>query len=483
MMLLRNIDQANGLCNGTRLQVLKLTRTSISAHIVNETNFAKKVIIPRLRITLSDKRLLLKIVRKKLPLLVSFAMTINKNQSQSLSKVGLYFPRPISLGQLYSVVLRVKSKIDRKVVVCDEDDNISKNNTNVVYKEVLQAGGHDMVNTTIVPISRIFDCFRSLGSNPLGSDSISQTGGADVSSSVDVQIHGNEENNHVSQENVGKHERPSVDVQMIGNGRDVSTRLSTRIHDVLCTTTVLVSTIFDCLRNMRLNPVGSDYTGHADVLGYTASSLQMASVNHAYLCMDLTDYIIRPEIISFPNNSAINVYQNHCLPSTTVQFLELKKVKIHVSHDLHKLECITKLLLVGMYQDDLKIRDKDTLNPKIVEGLIHVLNEHNGLVRLFRTAQDICSAGEVPSFKIRLYNKGGVHGYELLTSDILGGIVFEDGPNSRTDFDVIIEFKGGPPQRINKLHQSYMFLQFPLLFIFDQPRFFPDLILKPRDGT
>ncbi|GJV20047.1 hypothetical protein Tco_1369067 [Tanacetum coccineum] len=127
-------------------------------------------------------------------------------------------------------------------------------------------------------------------------------------------------------------------------------------------------------------------------------------------------------------------------------------------------------------------QDEDTLNLEIVEGLIHVLDEHNGLVRLFRTARDICSAGEIPGFKIRLYNKGGIRGYELPTSDILGGIVFEDGPNSRTDFDVIIEFRGGPPQRINKLHQSYMSLQFHLLFIFGQPGFYPDLVLKPRDG-
>nr|GFA44052.1 DNA helicase [Tanacetum cinerariifolium] len=91
-----------------------------------------------------------------------------------------------------------------------------------------------------------------------------------------------------------------------------------------------------------------------------------------------------------------------------------------------------------------------TLNPEIVEGLIHVLDEHNGLVRLFRTARDRRRAGEITSFKIRLYNKGGVRGYELPTSNILGGIVFEDGPNSRTDFD---------------------------------PGFFPELILKPRDGT
>ncbi|GKC34594.1 DNA helicase [Tanacetum coccineum] len=127
--------------------------------------------------------------------------------------------------------------------------------------------------------------------------------------------------------------------------------------------------------------------------------------------------------------------------------------------------------------------DEDTLNPEIVEGLIHVLDEHNGLVRLFRTARDSCNAGEITGFKIRLYNKGGARGYEFPTSDILVGIVFKDGLKIRTDFDVIIEFRGGLPQRINKLHQSYMSLQFPLLFVFGEPGFYPELVLKPRDGS
>ncbi|GKE72623.1 hypothetical protein Tco_1534664, partial [Tanacetum coccineum] len=68
--------------------------------------------------------------------------------------------------------------------------------------------------------------------------------------------------------------------------------------------------------------------------------------------------------------------------------------------------------------------DEDTLNPEIVEGLIHVLDEHNGLVRLLRTARNRCSTSEIPGFKIRLYNKGGIRGYELPTSDILGGNSF-----------------------------------------------------------
>ncbi|GJW50895.1 ATP-dependent DNA helicase PIF1-like protein [Tanacetum coccineum] len=120
IMLLRNIDQLNGLSNGKRLQVLKLARTSISAIIVNGTTYGKKGIIPRLRNTLSKKHLLLKIGRKSFPVLVSFAMTINKSQAQSLSKVGLYMPHPVfTHEQLYCVVSRVKSKRGLKVAVCD----------------------------------------------------------------------------------------------------------------------------------------------------------------------------------------------------------------------------------------------------------------------------------------------------------------------------------------------------------------------------
>ena len=138
IMLLRNINQSQGLCNGTRLQVTKLTRTSIQAKIINGTHFGNTVILPRLRITPSDKRLPLKIVRKQFPVSVSFAMTINKSQGQSLSKVGLYLPRPVfTHGQLYVALSRVKSKKGLKVVISDQDGNFLDTTTNVVYKEVL----------------------------------------------------------------------------------------------------------------------------------------------------------------------------------------------------------------------------------------------------------------------------------------------------------------------------------------------------------
>ncbi|GJV15562.1 hypothetical protein Tco_1360885 [Tanacetum coccineum] len=57
---------------------------------------------------------------------------------------------------------------------------------------------------------------------------------------------------------------------------------------------------------------------------------------------------------------------------------------------------------------------------------------------------------------------------ELPSSDSVGAIVFESGPNTATDYNVIIEEHSGFTQRVHKFHPCYMSLQFPLLFIYGQ---------------
>nr|GEW78904.1 helitron helicase-like domain-containing protein [Tanacetum cinerariifolium] len=122
------------------------------------------------------------------------------------------------------------------------------------------------------------------------------------------------------------------------------------------------------------------------------------------------------------------------------------------------------------------------LDPHTVEGLMHLLDECNELVGVFRTARDKCNEQPVLDFKIRLYSVVGAQEDDLLTSQTLGAIVFEIGHNTKANYDVIIESKDGFPQRINKLHSSYMSLQFPLLFIYGQPGFHTEMKKRTTNG-
>ncbi|GJX03277.1 DNA helicase [Tanacetum coccineum] len=95
------------------------------------------------------------------------------------------------------------------------------------------------------------------------------------------------------------------------------------------------------------------------------------------------------------------------------------------------------------------------LDPEFVSTLIRLLDEHNELVRLFRTAMHKVESDDVSEFRVRLFSVVGAREYDLPTSGTLGAIVFENGPNARTDYDVIIESRGGFPHR-NDIRREYL---------------------------
>ncbi|KAL3651529.1 hypothetical protein CASFOL_004531 [Castilleja foliolosa] len=80
------------------------------------------------------------------------------------------------------------------------------------------------------------------------------------------------------------------------------------------------------------------------------------------------------------------------------------------------------------------------------------------------------------TLSVRLYNNVGDHRYEPPASGTLGGIVYADDPNA-CKYDVVVRKKGGQPQRVSKLHPSYIPLQYPLLFPFAEPGWSPSLKL------
>jgi hypothetical protein len=54
VMLLRNINQATGLCNGKRMTITQLGSKYIEAQIITGTNIGDKVCIPRIIMTPND---------------------------------------------------------------------------------------------------------------------------------------------------------------------------------------------------------------------------------------------------------------------------------------------------------------------------------------------------------------------------------------------------------------------------------------------
>jgi len=135
LMLLRNLDPSKGLCNGTRLILLCAYSRILEVLIIGGDHHGEKAFIPRiiLKPTSHDYPFILK--RRQFPVRLSFAMTINKAQGQSLKYVGIHLLSSVFChGQLYVALSRATSPEHIHVLLPKKSNNKT---LNIVYPEVL----------------------------------------------------------------------------------------------------------------------------------------------------------------------------------------------------------------------------------------------------------------------------------------------------------------------------------------------------------
>ncbi|CAI0382274.1 unnamed protein product [Linum tenue] len=113
VMLLRNLNPALGLCNGTRIMITVLGDNFIKGNIMGGSYDTDEF-----------------------PVRTCYAMTINKSQGQTLGKVGIYLPELVfSHGQLYVGVSRVRSATGLRMLIENPAEIPNNYTRNIVFAE------------------------------------------------------------------------------------------------------------------------------------------------------------------------------------------------------------------------------------------------------------------------------------------------------------------------------------------------------------
>ena len=137
IILLRNLDNKRGLCNGTRATITHMSNRVLQVRLLGGDHDGDIAFIPR--ITLSPSihgvQFTVHLKRRQFPVQLAFAMTINRSQGQSVQHVAVDLRTPaFAHGQLYVAFSRVTASNNIKVLLPSDTPTQT---TNVVYPEIL----------------------------------------------------------------------------------------------------------------------------------------------------------------------------------------------------------------------------------------------------------------------------------------------------------------------------------------------------------
>jgi hypothetical protein len=134
IMILRNLDTANELVNGTRGILINISpnRRLLVVKVVKQDKSSEQVLIPRIDFIIKVKGPKNQLRRRQFPVRLSYAMTVHKAQGHTLRRVCLDLRAgliPTCPGQLYVALSRVCTRQD--LIILTHQQNLSSVGTAV----------------------------------------------------------------------------------------------------------------------------------------------------------------------------------------------------------------------------------------------------------------------------------------------------------------------------------------------------------------
>jgi ATP-dependent exoDNAse (exonuclease V) alpha subunit len=137
IILLQNLDNKHGLCNGMRATITHMSNRVLQVRLLGGDHDGDIAFIPRITLlpSIHGVQFTVHLKHRQFPVQLVFAMTINRSQGQSVQHVvvDLRTP-PFAHGQLYIAFSRVTASNNIKVLLL-LDTPIQT--TNVVYPKIL----------------------------------------------------------------------------------------------------------------------------------------------------------------------------------------------------------------------------------------------------------------------------------------------------------------------------------------------------------
>ncbi|KAB8118297.1 hypothetical protein EE612_061058, partial [Oryza sativa] len=116
-------------------------------------------------------------------------------------------------------------------------------------------------------------------------------------------------------------------------------------------------------------------------------------------------------------------------------------------------------------------------NEDIVASLMTMLNAHNPVVQLFRTARDRLHDQLEDHYSVKLFATPNEHGniYSAPVASEVVGLMVNDIGTTEKGRDLIVEDHSLQLQRVNETHCKFMAMQYPLLFPYGEDGFHENL--------